>query len=93
MTLTQDKISRLRKLTALALTKEVTIDSVLDSVSSLQGLEIPSHLTTTRSGQGTLLLRPDIVKGSEDLPDMLLHCSGQRVVGHQIALSSIMHGE
>ena len=47
MTLTQDKIIRLRKLTALSGGKEISIDSVLDSFSALQDVEIPSGLTPT----------------------------------------------
>ena len=93
MTLTQDKIIRLQKLTALSGGKEISIDSVLDSFSALQDVEIPSGLATTRSGQGTLIPRADIVIPSSASSDDLLACSKQRVVGHQIALTSIMVGE
>ncbi len=93
MSLTQDKIIRLRKLTALSGEKEINIDSVLDSFDSLQNIKIEANTQTTRSGKGILLPRPDIVRASTTTPDELLACTGQRVIGHQIALGSIMHGE
>lgn len=93
MSLTQDKIIRLRKLTALSGNKEINIDSVLDSFESLQNIEIGANIGATRSGKGTLLPRPDVVQSSITTSDELLGCTKQRVIGHQIALGSIMHGE
>ena len=93
MSLTQDKIIRLRKLTALSGNKEISIDSVLDSFDSLKDIEIRADIRTTRSGKGTLIPRPDRVQISTTNPDELLACTKQRVIGHQIALGSIMHGE
>ena len=93
MSLTQDKIIRLRKLTALSGDKEISIDSVLDSFDSLKHIEIQDNVGVTRSGKGTLISRPDRVQISTTTPDELLACTKQRVIGHQIALGSIMHGE
>ena len=93
MSLTQDKIIRLRKLTALSGNKEISIDSVLDSFDSLKDIEIRADIRTTRSGKGILHPRPDIVAMSATPSDEFLACTKQRVIGHQIALGSIMHGE
>jgi hypothetical protein len=52
--------------------------------------DLDAHIS--RSGQGTLMPRADIVNSSS-FSDDLLRCSPQRIVAHQISLSSIMHGE
>jgi Asp-tRNA(Asn)/Glu-tRNA(Gln) amidotransferase C subunit len=93
MSLTQDQIKTLKKLTALSWEKTVSIDSVLESFDSIAQVDTSSITTSTRSGKGSLLPRIDIVKASETTSDALLACSKQRVVGHQIALTSIMQGE
>lgn len=46
----------------------------------------------SRSGQGSLILRDDIVMDS-GLADELLSCSFQKKAAHQIILSGIMVGE
>lgn len=93
MSLTQDKINRLKKLTALDPLSPPSIDSVLDSFSELQGVDTSAISETRRSGSQTLTFREDVVRSDEHLPDALLDQTKQRVVGHQIALASIMHGE
>jgi hypothetical protein len=51
MSLTQDQIKTLKKLTSLTGEKEVSIDSVLESFDSIANVDI-SHITTvTRSGK------------------------------------------
>jgi Asp-tRNA(Asn)/Glu-tRNA(Gln) amidotransferase C subunit len=93
MSLTQDQIKTLKKLTALSSEKEVNIDSVVESFDSITSVDTTHITSLTRSGAGTLMPRPDTVVSSSVSSDDLLTCSRQRVVGHQIALSSIMHGE
>lgn len=90
MSLTQDQIKTLKKLTALSGEKTVSIDSVLESFDSIAQVDMSQVDTSTRSGKGTLLPREDIFVPSKTSSDALLACSKQRVVGHQIALSSIM---
>ena len=80
MSLTQDQISNLKKLTALASEKEVSIDSVLESFASIAAVDTSTISSTTRSGKGTLLPREDIVETSSTSSDSLLFCSKQRVV-------------
>ena len=94
MTLTQDKITRLKKLAGLSGQKEINIETVLESFEALRDISLPSEISVTRSGQGTLLPRLDRVLSSSPMSaDDLLACSRQRVVAHQIVLGSIMHGE
>lgn len=93
MSLTQEKIASLKKLTALNQGENLSIDSVLDSFESLQALEIPPESGVSRSGNGVLTPRQDRVIASSPSSDALLSCSPQRVVAHQISLGSIMHGE
>ncbi|GAB0175303.1 MAG: hypothetical protein HHAS10_11820 [Candidatus Altimarinota bacterium] len=93
MSLTQDQIKTLKKLTALSSENTVIIDSVLESFDSIAQVDTSSITNVTRSGKGTLLPREDKVVPSIVTSDSLLDCSNQRVIGHQIALSSIMHGE
>ncbi len=93
MPLTQEKITALKKLTALTGGENLSIESVLDSFQTIQNLSIDPHSSVSRSGQGVLLPREDRVSSSDSLSDALLDCSHQRVMAHQIALGSIMHGE
>ncbi len=93
MSLTQEKINRLKKLTALESDKSINIDSVLDSFDVLQKMNVDLTRDPVRSGQWVLLPRIDEVKISQTTPDELLACTSQRVVSHQISLGSIMHGE
>jgi Asp-tRNA(Asn)/Glu-tRNA(Gln) amidotransferase C subunit len=80
MSLTQDQIKTLKKLTALSGEKTVSIDSVLESFDSIAQVDTSSIETSTRSGKGTLLPRADIVVSSITSSDSLLACSKQRVV-------------
>ena len=93
MSLTQAQIIRLRKLTALNEGGELDISGVLDSFDALkdQKLTLPENIS--RSGQGSLLPRPDVVVTSTISRDDILRNSHQRIAGHQIALKSIMIGE
>lgn len=92
MSLTQEQIARLGKLTSLSPQAELEISSVLDSFAALSKTDT-SHITTvSRSGKGSLSLREDIVVDSH-LADDLLACSGQKKAAHQIVLGGIMVGE
>jgi Asp-tRNA(Asn)/Glu-tRNA(Gln) amidotransferase C subunit len=93
MSLTQEKINTLKKLTSLKGGESLNIESVLDSFETLQVKNIELNHAPTRSGQGTLIPREDRVYISTASSDDLLHCSPQKVIAHQISLSSIMHGE
>lgn len=93
MSLTQEKIASLKKLTALNQGESLNIDGVLDSFQSLQSLEIPRESEISRSGNDLLQPRQDRVMSSTSSSEALLACSPQRVVAHQISLGSIMHGE
>jgi hypothetical protein len=93
MLVTQDKITSLGKLTALKWGESLNIESVLDSFAVIEEANIHSSLKTTRSGNQVLLPRRDIIEESSAVSDDLLRCSHQKVIGHQIALWSIMHGE
>jgi Asp-tRNA(Asn)/Glu-tRNA(Gln) amidotransferase C subunit len=92
MSLTQEKIKSLKKLTALSSGESLSIDSVLGSFQSLEKLDIDPNMQISRSGQGSLIPREDRIS-SLHISDELLACSPQRVVAHQISLSSIMRGE
>lgn len=93
MTLSQEKIASLKKLTALTGGENLSISSVLDSFASLESVSVDLSAPISRSGQGTLIPRADIVYVSSTPSDDLLACSSQRVISHQISLGSIMHGE
>ncbi len=51
MSLTQEKINRLKKLTALESDKSINIDSVLDSFDVLQKMNVDLTRDPVRSGQ------------------------------------------
>lgn len=93
MSLTQEKIASLKKLTALHQGENLSIDNVLDSFASLEALQIPPDSMVSRSGNSVLEPRRDSIESSSVSSDDLLSCSSQRVVAHQISLGSIMHGE
>jgi hypothetical protein len=93
MSLAQEKINSLKKLTALSTGERLNIDGVLDSFASLQTLSTESASGVSRSGINVLFPREDRVLVSEASPEELLACSHQKVVARQIALGSIMHGE
>lgn len=92
MSLTQEQITRLKKLTALSGENRVEISSVLESFSAIQAIDTTSITDITRSGAGVLVPRSDSVI-STDLSDELLACSKQKKAAHQIVLGSIMIGE
>ncbi len=92
MSLTQAQIAHLAKLTALRPQPNLEISSVLDSFDSLSRTNT-SHITSiSRSGQGSLDLRPDVVIDA-GIADALLACSPQKKAAHQIVLGGIMVGE
>ncbi len=93
MSLTQDQIKRLEKLTALQWGKELDISGVLDSFEALKNGELVLPETVSRSGQSILILREDTVAPSTITREELLGCSPQKIAWHQIALTSIMIGE
>ncbi len=93
MSLTQAQIIRLQKLTALKRDGDLDISGVLDSFDTLKDGKLTLPDMITRSGNGTLLPRPDIIVASRISRDDLLRNSHQRIAWHQIALTSIMIGE
>lgn len=93
MTLTQDQISRLSKLTALEEDASISIDSVLESFDTIASIAVDTNMPISRSGSDTLPFRPDIPTQEEGLADALLERSPQRIAAHQIVLSGIMQGE
>jgi Asp-tRNA(Asn)/Glu-tRNA(Gln) amidotransferase C subunit len=92
MSLTQEQIQRLGKLTALSPHEELNISSVLDSFDSLKSIDTSQIEMVSRSGKGSLTPRADIVVDA-GLSDELLACSHQRKAAHQIMLGGIMVGE
>ncbi|MGP1583124.1 MAG: Asp-tRNA(Asn)/Glu-tRNA(Gln) amidotransferase subunit GatC [Candidatus Altimarinota bacterium] len=93
MTLTQEQITRLSKLSALNVDSHTQIDSVLDSLHMLANTDTTGIEQDSRSGAKILALRADEIIEDEKIPDELLACSPQKVAAHQIVLSGIMHGE
>lgn len=91
MSLTQDQIARLKKLTALNHEQSIEIDGIVAFFDQLQNIKTGSH-TETRSGQWSLIPRKDIVE-EKHIDNELLACSNQKKLAHQIVLSWIMHGE
>ena len=92
MSLAQDQISHLAKLTALKW-GSLDISGVIDSFAFLGSVDTSSIREEERSGKGSLTPRPDIVICDEDLPDALLGCTSQKKAAHQIVLSGIMQWE
>lgn len=79
MSLTQAQIKRLQKLTAIAREGDLDISGVLDSFDSLKNGELTLPHTTSRSGAGSLIPRPDIVRSSSVSRDDMLKNTKQRV--------------
>lgn len=92
MSLTQDQITHLAKLTSLKW-DSLDISSVIDSFERLGEIDTKTVGIVWRSGRQKLGLREDTISDNEELPDMLLACSGQKKAAHQIVLSGIMQGE
>ena len=92
MSLTQAQIAHLAKLTSLTSQDWLEISSVLDSFTSLSRIDTSHMAIISRSGQGSLDLRPDIVIDA-GIADGLLACSQQKKAAHQIVLGGIMVGE
>lgn len=93
MTLTQEQITRLAKLSALSPDTSLDINSVVNSFDIISDVDTTSVKQSTRSGKTHLFLREDVVIEDEFLPDQLLKCSPQKIAAHQIVLAWIMHGE
>lgn len=85
MSLTQEQIARLGKLTSLKINKDPSVDSVLDSFSTLSDTDTSTILSVSRSGNATLSPRPDIQQDSH-MSGALLACSAQKKAAHQIVL-------
>lgn len=92
MSLTQAQIEHLGKLTALHPSSNLEISSVLDSFESLGKIDTTKTNMISRSGQGSLVSRQDIVVDS-GVADDLLACTHQKRAAHQIVLGWIMVGE
>jgi Asp-tRNA(Asn)/Glu-tRNA(Gln) amidotransferase C subunit len=89
MSLTQEQITRLGKLTSLRTGKDLSVDSVLDSFDSLSGTDTSHISEVSRSGNTTMMLREDIATNS-GIADELLACSSQKKLAHQIVLGGII---
>lgn len=89
MSLTQEQIKHLGKLTALHPSSNLEIWTVLDSFEVLAKIDTSKMGTVTRSWQGSLILRDDIVEDSH-IADNLLSCTHQKRAAHQIVLWWIM---
>lgn len=61
MSLTQAQIKRLQKLTAIAREGDLDISGVLDSFDTLKDGDLALPETTSRSGAGSLVPRPDVI--------------------------------
>jgi Asp-tRNA(Asn)/Glu-tRNA(Gln) amidotransferase C subunit len=92
MSLTQEQIARLCKLTSLTQSQDLSVDSVLDSFESLKSIDTINTPESSRSGNRTLILRQDIVSDGL-LSDALLDCSKQKKAAHQIILGWIIAWE
>lgn len=89
MSLTQEQIARLGKLTSLHTGKDLSVESVLDSFDSLAQTDTSHIREVTRSGKTTMVLRGDIARDSA-IADDLLACSPQKKAAHQIVLGGII---
>lgn len=85
MSLTQEQIIRLGKLTSLNTRKDLSVESVLDSFDSLAQTDTSHIHEVSRSGKSTMVLRADIATNS-GIADALLACSSQKKAAHQIVL-------
>lgn len=85
MSLTQEQIHRLGKLTALSSWSHLSVESVLDSFDSLGKTDTSMMEGVSRSGKQTMSLRSDDVLNS-GIADSLLACSSQKKAAHQIVL-------
>lgn len=93
MSLTQEQITRLAKLTSLHADSGVEISTVLDSVEAVTSTDTDGVSVISRSGNSSMSLRPDEVKEDNNIPNQLLNCSPQKTLAHQIVLAGIMQGE
>lgn len=89
MSLTQEQIKHLGKLTALHPSSNLEISSVLDSFDILAKIDTSKMNIVSRSWQGSLIPREDIVVDTH-LWDSLLACTHQKRAAHQIVLWWIM---
>ncbi len=92
MSLTQDQITHLTKLTALKW-GSIDISSVIDSFETLWSIDTTAIQHVGRSWKWSLDLRTDIISSDSSIADKLLECSHQKRAAHQIVLSGIMQGE
>ncbi len=92
MSLTQEQIYRLGKLTSLKTGQDLSVESVLDSFDSLAQTDTAHIHEVTRSGNSVMILRADLPLQS-GLADDLLACSSQKKAAHQIVLGGIIAGE
>jgi len=92
MSLTQEQILHLSKLTSLAPRPDLSVDSVLDSFASLADTDTTRVSIPTRSWKNVLSLRQDAVK-EDTIADALLDCSVQKKAAHQIVLGGIIPSE
>lgn len=93
MTLSQEQITRLGKLTALQADAHIEIDTVLQSFDAITNANTDAVANISRSGKSALSPRADEIHENNALPDQLLACSSQKVAAHQIVLAGIMQGE
>ncbi len=98
MSLTQEQIARLTKLSGLSIDNIDTertsenLNSIIAYVDMLSSVS-PETIASLESTTPSAYLRSDEVISSDIPSDTLLRCSPQKVISSQIALQSIMHGE
>ena len=92
MSLTQEQITRLGKLTSLYTGKDLSVDTVLASFDSLAKTDTRSIDKVSRSWKSVLSAREDRVI-QDNLGDSLLACSSQKKAAHQIVLGGIIAWE
>ena len=85
MSLTQEQIIRLGKLTSLTPNNTLSVDSVLDSFEALSQVDTSAIDRVSRSGSSVMVPREDVVVDSH-MDDALLSCSPQKKAAHQIVL-------
>jgi len=97
MSLTQAQIRHIANLSRLKLSEEDIerysnqLSNIVDYIDQLNEIPDSELAKVLLVGETMLQPREDVVVASEASPDEILACSKQRIVGHQIGISNIMH--
>lgn len=97
MSLTQEQIRHIAKLSRLKLSEDDVqqysgqLSNIVDYIDQLNEIPDSELAKVTLVGETVLEPREDVVKPSIAPSDEILACSKQRIVGHQIGISNIMH--